>query len=149
MKQKSIDHKIRKSRRAAGYLLLLMFFLLNWQQSYAQLVINEVNPANFSGFRDEDGDFEDWIELYNAGSDTVNLENYSITDNPDLPEKWVFPETEIAPHAYLVIFASDKNRKNVIREFETVIHTTDSFRYNNATSEPPAEWCHTGFQDTA
>jgi len=46
-----------------------------------QVVINEVSSGNFSGLTDEDGDFEDWIELYNTGDQPVNLHNWVLTDN--------------------------------------------------------------------
>jgi len=39
----------------------------------AQVVINEVQASNQSTIADEDGDFEDWIELFNAGGEPVDL----------------------------------------------------------------------------
>jgi hypothetical protein len=39
----------------------------------SQVFINEGCNKNFQTIQDEDGDFPDWIELYNAGSQTVNL----------------------------------------------------------------------------
>ena len=49
--------------------------------STAQVVINEVCSSNSSFNQDDDGDYPDWIELYNAGASTVNLFKYSISDD--------------------------------------------------------------------
>ena len=129
--------------------MTLGFIFLNQQFTFGQLAINEVCPANFSGIADEDDDFEDWIELYNGSSDTINLKDYTITDNPERPDKWVFPEIKIAPQDYMIIFASDKDRRRVIRKYKTAVFATDTFSYLNPTSEPPAAWRSVAFQDTA
>ena len=47
----------------------------------AQVVINEGSNKNYTTIADEDGDYPDWIEIYNAGIDSVDLFNYSLTDN--------------------------------------------------------------------
>lgn len=130
--------------------VLLMFVLstsINYSL-YAQLVLNEVCSANFSGLADEDGDFEDWVEIYNLGNDTINLNNYTLTDKPENPDKWTFPEISIAPKSFLVIFASDKNRENVITNYETRVFATDTFRYINPSSEPDPMWRTPSFTDT-
>lgn len=49
----------------------------------------------------------DWIELYNASSQTVDLSGFGLTDAADKPRKWLFPEgTVIAPGSYLGVYAS-------------------------------------------
>jgi len=75
-------------------------------------VINEWMASNGTTGTDEDGDYSDWIELANIGEDPVSLRDYSISDNPDRPRKWVFPEVSIPPHQYLLIWASGKDRKH-------------------------------------
>ncbi len=77
----------------------------------SQIIINEVMSSNFKTISDEDADFEDWIEIFNTGTEKVNLLNYSISDNPSNPQKWVFPDVEIEPNEYLIVWASSKNRK--------------------------------------
>lgn len=71
--------------------------------------INEVMPENFGGITDEHGDCEDWIELYNPGDEAVSLKGWGLSDKPDKPMLWTFPDVIIEPHAYLVVFASGKN----------------------------------------
>ncbi|PLX18629.1 MAG: hypothetical protein C0599_11895 [Salinivirgaceae bacterium] len=73
------------------------------------LVINEVVFANKSGIQDFQGDTPDWIELYNAGSERINLANYCITDDSDLEDYWQFPSFEMAPGSFVLVFASAKN----------------------------------------
>jgi len=75
--------------------------------------------VNDSGLDDEDRDEEDWIEIHNAGVNTVDLEGWYLTDNVNTLTKWAFPEVTLAPDAYLVVFASGKNR----REPSEVLHT--------------------------
>jgi len=95
-----------------------------------KLFINEIVSSNGSTIMDEDGDFEDWIELYNADSIPIDLGNYSITDDLNSPRKWVFPSIQIAPQAHLLIFASGKNRKT-----GSYLHTNFSIK---ADGEPIA-----------
>lgn len=77
----------------------------------AQLVINEMMASNLDVVADEDGSFEDWIEIHNSGSDTINLAGYCLSDNPGLPYKWVFPDYPIYPGEYLLVWASGKDRR--------------------------------------
>jgi hypothetical protein len=74
--------------------------------------INELMAANDSGLKDEDGDFSDWIEIYNPDATAVSLAGYYLTDNPQNLNKWKFPAVTLNPGAYLVVFASDKDRNN-------------------------------------
>ena len=70
------------------------------------IVINEVMPANSSLVQADDGGYYDWIEIYNRGSETVNISSYSLTDDTSYPTKWRFPDTELAAGEYLVVLAS-------------------------------------------
>ncbi len=74
------------------------------------VVISEFVAFNTSGLRDEDGEFSDWIELFNASNREVNLEGWVLTDSIDSPFKWIFPDVTIGPRQFLVVFASLKNR---------------------------------------
>lgn len=81
---------------------------------YAQdVVINEVMASNTTTLFDEDGDTPDWIELYNAGANPVNLTGYFLSDDSTAVIKWQFGEAVINPGDYLVVFASDKDTNMV------------------------------------
>jgi len=88
--------------------LLLLCFAPTVQ---SQVVINEVLSANSSVLADENGSYEDWVELFNRGASTVNLNGYGLSDDAAVPLKWTFPNVSIGAGQYLLIWCSDKNRR--------------------------------------
>ena len=59
---------------------------------------------------------DDWIELYNASSEAVDLSNYGLSDNAGRPRKWQFPQgTVIQPGAYLGVFCNGLNTSTADR----------------------------------
>ena len=99
---------------ALTLLLLAALALAGNQPIQAQLgghvVINEYMASNGQTIADEDGDFEDWIELYNLGVEPVSLAGYGLSDDPNIPLRWVLPDVLLAPDGYLLIWASGKDR---------------------------------------
>jgi len=71
------------------------------------LVINEFMAANDTTIADPQGDYDDWIELYNGSSETISLQGMYLTDDATIPKKWIFPDTFIAANGYLLIWADD------------------------------------------
>lgn len=96
--------------RALQVLLVAFCFLFRPQAGLAQ-VISEFLAQNSGQLLDEDGDSPDWIEIHNTTTNLVNLRNWSLTDTPTNLTKWLFPDTPLPAGAYLVVFASDKNRR--------------------------------------
>ena len=105
-------------------------------------VINEIVSSNITGIPDEyeadlqncpvpdcdqwhkdlgesvyDGEYPDWIEIYNPGNSKIDLTGYGLSDDPLIPFKWVFPNVSIDPHGFVFVFASGKDK------YETYIHT--------------------------
>ncbi len=78
----------------------------------AGVVINEIMPANLNIISDEDGDYSDWIELYNYGSQSVSLDGWGLSDDYDRPFRWIFPAIVIQPGEYLLVWASGKDRRD-------------------------------------
>ena len=74
-------------------------------------VISEFLAQNNGLLTDEDGETPDWIEIHNTSSETVNLLDWSLTDTSTNLVKWRFPSVELRPGAFLIVFASDKNRR--------------------------------------
>jgi hypothetical protein len=93
------------------FLASLLFFLAYNLASAQGLVINEIMSSNAETIADDDSDYSDWIELYNAGTETIELQDWGLSDNYSLPFKWVFPERSLAPGQHLLIWASGKDRK--------------------------------------
>jgi hypothetical protein len=98
-----------------GYLVVIVVALctllpLNnlWTQD---LLINEVLASNASGIVDEDGDHEDWIEIYNRTDGDIDLTGYGLSDDYDRPYRWIFPDnTIIRAGEYMLVWASGKDR---------------------------------------
>lgn len=81
------------------------------ETSFGQsIVINEIMSANDSDISDEEGDHEDWIEIFNASKDSVSMKDFGLSDDEDELHQWIFPDTTIAPGAFMVIWASGKDR---------------------------------------
>ncbi len=72
--------------------------------------INEIVASNSYTYKDNDGEYSDYIELYNSNNYDINLENYRLTDSIYEVNKWKFPNITIKAKSYLVIFASGKNK---------------------------------------
>jgi hypothetical protein len=83
-----------------------------------QPVINEVMSANNSVITDNYGDFDDWLELYNPGNDTIDLAGYYLTDNMVLTTRFKFSagtdSTKIAPHGYLLVWIDNDTDEGVL-----------------------------------
>jgi hypothetical protein len=95
---------------------ILFFFLLSFSISGQDVVINEVQNRNYSTASDEDGDFEDWVEILNASSEVINIGGYGLSDNESDYFKWIFPPMEINPGELIVVWLSGKNRTSSASE---------------------------------
>lgn len=111
------------------------------------VVINEVSSSN-SSFDDEDGDSPDWIELFNNGDTIVDLTGWTITDDSLEPNKWVFPQTLLAPGSYMRIWASNKD-KTAGGTYRTLVNEGDNFRYLIPSSNPSNSWINQSFNDSS
>ena len=75
-------------------------------QAISGLVINELMADNQSNLADENGDYDDWAELYNTGG-IAGLGQYYISDNPNYPNKWQLPDDLMTPESYLLLWCDD------------------------------------------
>ncbi len=71
------------------------------------LFINEFMADNDNFIMDLQGDYDDWLEIYNDESEPINLAGMTLTDNFALPEKWTFPDTVLQPGGYLVVWCDE------------------------------------------
>src|SRR5436190_23890179 len=76
----------------------------------ADALISEFMALNNTTLKDRDGQYSDWIELYNSGPDTVNLNGWYLTDNSTNLTNWRFLSTDIFPGSYLLVFVSGTDR---------------------------------------
>jgi hypothetical protein len=91
--------------------LIVFAFIIH--NANSQVIINEGSNRNYLMIADENGEYPDWIELYNAGSESVSLYNYSLTDDNAEPGKWKFPNVGLEPGEFRVVFCSGKDRRPV------------------------------------
>ncbi len=92
--------------------------------------INEIMTGNKSIIYDCEGDYSDWVEIYNNTETTVDLSGYTMTDDSQNTDKWEFPEgTLMSPGEYIMIFCSGKDKIDAAGN----IHT--SFRLGKDEAE--------------
>mgnify|MGYP000355470472 CR=1 FL=1 len=74
------------------------------------LFVNEALASNTSAWPDEQGEYDDWFELYNASDDSLNVGGLCFTDDDGEPCRWQLPlhfpeKTTLPPHGFLLIWA--------------------------------------------
>jgi hypothetical protein len=75
---------------------------------FTQVLISEVMARNESVIADEAGEFEDWIELFNASGSRVDLSGWFLSDDELDPTQWELPSGSIlAPGEGLLVWADD------------------------------------------
>ena len=90
-------------------LLILLFASLSFSLS-AQIVINEYSASNLEGFQDSFGKTEDWIELYNTSSESVDIGGWYLSDKESKPTKWEIPQgTVIEGNGFLIFWCSGRD----------------------------------------
>ena len=104
------------------------------------LQINEIVSSNSSSFYDEDGDTPDWIEIYNFGRSPVNLDGYGLSDDLSEKLKWKFPDISIQPNDYLLVLASNEDKKNLVKSWHAEITVGDKWYYWSQNNAPPTNW---------
>ena len=92
-------------------------------------VISEFMAVNVSTVQDEDGDYSDWIELFNPGTQPVSLDGYWLTDSPADLTGWRLPAVTLGPGGYQLVFASGKNRDEVGGELHTDFRLSSEGEY--------------------
>jgi len=70
----------------------------------SSLVINEIMAGNVTAVADQNGEYDDWVELYNGGANSINLNGFYLSDNENDLTKWTFPNVTIAANGYLIIW---------------------------------------------
>jgi hypothetical protein len=76
------------------------------------VVINELMATNTNTVADQDGEFDDWIELYNKSNYNVDISDWILTDNPTNLDKYRIPAgTIMAPDSYLIVWADEDGKQ--------------------------------------
>src|SRR6266436_4441961 len=112
----------RHSKTKAFIMLAVLMIgaFLRVSPAFAQAVfINEFMASNGNTLTDVDGDYSDWIELFNSSAAPVNLDGWYLTDDSTFTRLWRFPAVTLKANGFLVVFASGKNRTNAAAQLHT------------------------------
>ena len=96
------------------FIVLIIFFLSILSNAIGQqsLFINELMAKNDSFIKDDDGEYSDWIEIYNSSALQINLEGYYLSDDKDTLNKWRIPDGNIiGGYGYYIFWCSGDNNK--------------------------------------
>lgn len=74
------------------------------------VVLSELQASNKATVMDEDGEFTDWLELYNPGSEPSELGGCWLSDDKNEPCKWQIPALTLRSGECALIFCSKKDR---------------------------------------
>ena len=94
-----------------------------------ELLITEFMASNAATLADEDGDYSDWIEIYDPCLPTVDLGGWYLTDDPAQLTKWRFPAVHLSRGGFLLVFASGKNRAVAGAQLHTSFKLSDGGEY--------------------
>ena len=92
-------------------------------------MITEFAADNSNTLADEDGDYPDWIEIYNPSSDSISLDGWHLTDDVSELDKWSFPSVSLEPGNFLTVFASSKDRTTVGQPLHANFRISSSGEY--------------------
>ncbi|MEA4998226.1 MAG: lamin tail domain-containing protein [Candidatus Limiplasma sp.] len=100
-------HKVKRWLALAIMLTIPATSLATPAVAGATLRISEVMASNNATLEDSFGQFSDWIEIVNQGSEPIDLSGMCLSDKEDKLDKYTFPAgTKLEPGAYLLLFAS-------------------------------------------
>jgi hypothetical protein len=96
-----------------GIVHIIMFLCILFQPGCekdniieSSVFINELMPVNTSFIADQNGEFDDWIELYNKSSLSFDISGYYLSDSKNKLSKYKIPHgTTINGKGYLVLWA--------------------------------------------
>lgn len=78
-----------------------------------KLIINEFMADN-TIIKDNAGEFDDWIEIFNADNKTIWLGDKYLTDNPESPDKWKMPDINLDPGKFALFWADEDQDQGIV-----------------------------------
>lgn len=117
----------RGRRRGLRRRLLTPELLESRRLLAADPIISEFMASNQETLPDGDGRFPDWIEIYNAGDQPIDLAGFHLTDTRENPRRWTFPSIELPAAEQLVVYASGEDDADYV-DSQGNLHTTFRLR---------------------
>ncbi len=110
----------RMNPRPSPWLLVLALLTGTVASGFGQdVVISEFLANNVQGLKDDDGTRNDWIELRNTTVAAVNMSGWYLSDDALRKDKWPFPSVSIPAGGTLLVWASEKDRRDPARALHT------------------------------
>jgi len=82
------------------------------------MVINEVMAKNSIVVADDHNEYDDWIEIYNSSSNTIDIAGYYFSDEFENLTKWQIPsgsqKTKITAHGFMILWADEQTEQGVL-----------------------------------
>lgn len=111
------------------------------------LVINEFLAKNDNTNTDDNGENDDWLEIYNVGDEDLNLSGMYLTDDRTNLTKWQFPfgGVMLAAHDYLLVWCDEDEEQSGLHtnfklstdgEFIALTGTDGTSTYDTLTFGP-------------
>lgn len=97
----------------------LYSYIVSSSQYAPPLFINEFLASNQTVNQDDTGEFDDWIEIYNAGTEAIDIGGMYMTDDMTNPTMYQIPVTQpvtttILPGGFILLWADDDLSQGVL-----------------------------------
>ncbi len=93
--------------------IILYFLFLQFSLSKATVFINELMPRNLSYLINEDFNFEGWVELFNSGTQSVDISGCYFSDDSNNLLKWKIKTSGLLqPGQFVVIYFDELDKAN-------------------------------------
>jgi hypothetical protein len=87
---------------------------------FPPLFLNETLPQNPGGATDRFGEADPWVELFNAGTNALDLSGLYLTANYSNLTQWAFPAgTTLGPQAFMLVWADAEPGQSTPGELHT------------------------------
>jgi len=105
---------MRKNYYLMIAVMMALTFFMSANTARAQLYINEFMASNDAAFPGPQGDYPDWIEIYNAGTEDVMLGGYYLADDLADPSAMyeipnTYPDSVTVPAGGFILFYANKD----------------------------------------
>ncbi len=91
--------------------------------------------SNTNTIEDDNGEFSDWIEIYNASNSAMNLLGFALSDDEDDLLKWTFPDVEIEANGFVLVFANGQEMSDALETNFKLDASGESLFLSNPSSE--------------
>ncbi|MBL0103539.1 MAG: lamin tail domain-containing protein [Bacteroidetes bacterium] len=130
-------------------LTAVLLFLCIGVNLKAQVLLNEVCSSNVTGIQNSNGDYDDWIEIYNPNGSAIDLAGYGLSDDPVFPYKFIFPSYSLGSGKRLVIFAADVNNTSIANHYEMAVNASSTWKYKAGSAALDTNWRNLSFNDAS